>query len=205
MLLLALQTTLAVTDNRDLDGLTLVLVVVFIASMAALTAIMLHRTGTGENAPPAIDPAERPRPELTPPIALPAEPPAASRPIERLPAWWHGVTLPQANGSLAQAGQAIEELLEARRAGDLARGLTLFTPEYLTRFRRHLGVDEDRLLDVLRSATLSGDPPALRSVELLDASGDRMTVQVGYSDRTSDIYRLASSQGRWLIDDIEPR
>lgn len=205
MLVPALQTTPAASDNGNLDALTLVLVVVFIASMAALTALAMRRTRPKE---PEADPF---------PTVVPIErkdAPVAERPsliqsratvAGNSPVWLTGVSLPNTPGRVAEASRIIEELLAARRERDLARGLALYSPALRGELQAQFGVDEAGLLSLMREATFAGEPPDLRSVEIVDATGGQMTARAGYTDGTSETYWFVRDGDDWLIDGIDRR
>jgi len=201
LLLLALQTTTSSVDDR-VDAVTLVLVLLFIGSMAGLSVLLSRRSG---DEPPA---AATPEPESSATaMEAPPTPPRRERPpappARTTPRWLEGVSFPGPIAGLSEATQVIEALVAARRDRDLARGLRLYTPASLASLRDSLGVDAAGLAERLDRAEFHGEPPALRSVELLDITGDRMTVQAGYANGTSERYRLVRSGGEWLIDAIE--
>jgi len=204
LLLLALQTTSSSVDDR-IDAVTLVLVLLFIGSMAGLSFLLHRRPGSEQPEPPAPTAPEQEStavPESAP-RTLPRRERPPIPPVPTAPRWLEGVTFPEPEAGLAEATQVIEALLAARRDRDLARGLGLYSPALLALLRDRLGVDEAGLAERLDRAEFHGDSPALRSVELLDAIGDRMTVRAGYANGSSERYRLVRSGGVWLIDSIE--
>jgi hypothetical protein len=200
LLLLALQTTSAVSDDRRLDAITLILVVIFIASMVALSTFL--RRGEDET---EADRAVAPPPSSPSPPRLPAAPsPTSDRPprtaTSGVPAWLDGVSFPTTEATLADAAAVIEALLSARRDNDLRRGLALYTSESLQSLHESFGFDDADLVH----AAFAGDPPALRSIEIISATGNRMTARAGYSNGKSEIYRLVRLDDRWLIQEITP-
>ena len=205
MLLLALQTSTSTAGDSTIDAVTLVLVVLFIASMVALS-VLLRR---GNDAPAAERDIAPPLSEtaIPRPVVAPASPRAERPPLPTTapaPVWLDGVGFPPSNASLAAATQVIELLLSARRDHDLGRGLALYTPELLRSLRASLGVDEEGLAEALSAATFDGEPPALRSIEIVSASGNRMTVRVGYASGSAECYRLVDIDNRWSIEEILP-
>ncbi len=203
MLLLALQTASSVDDR--IDAVTIVLVLVFVGSMAGLSFLIHRRPEREQPEPPATAVPERDSNAV--PGETPRMPPRRERPapppVKTTPRWLEGVSFPGPGAGLAEATQVIEALLMARRDRDLGCGLRLYTPESLAVLRNSLGVDEAGLAERLDRAEFHGEPPALRSVELLEATGDRMTVRAGYANGSSERYRLVRSGGEWLIDGIE--
>jgi hypothetical protein len=205
VLLPALQTTSTASDEGALDALTLVLVVVFIASMVALTALAARRSHSDEAAhvPGPLD-----NPDvgtMAPPATRPPLEHASARSTERQPAWLRGVVLPKREASLTDASRVIEELLAARRDHDLERGLALYAPVLLDELKRVVGVDSDELRAAFRDASFEGDPPELRSIEIVSAAGERMLVRAGYANGASETYRLVRIDGCWRIEGIDGR
>lgn len=203
MLARALQITTNAGDDR-LDTLTVALVVVFIGSMAVLSYLLYRREEQdATDDPPVPDRSTAESRRIVPPpsaIRREAPPTAASA---RVPVWLSGVRFPVAGASLSGATQVIEGLLAARRDHDLARGLAFYAPALLENLRQELGVDDDRLGEMLAAAEYEGDPPRLRSVESISMSGNRMTARAGYADGTSELYRLVRIGDQWLIEGIE--
>ena len=204
MLLLALQTTTSSVDDR-IDAVTLMLVLLFIGSMAGLSFLIHRRPGREQPGSPATAVPERDSNAV--PGEAPRMPPRRERPtlplVKTTPHWLEGVSFPGPEAGLVDATRVIEALLAARRDRDLVRGLQLYTPASLASLRDSLGVDEAGLAERLARAEFHGEPPALRSVELLQATGDRMTVRAGYATGSSERYRLVRLGGEWLIDGIE--
>lgn len=197
MLLLALQTTTSTTDDSSIDALTLVLVVIFVASMVVLSVI-LHRGSDRAEAESMVLPPQ-PEPSRPPATVASVLPSLERQPLperSRLPAWLDGVTFPTVNAPLVAAAEVVEALLSARRDHDLHRGFQLYTPELL----RSLDFDDANLAN----AEFSGEPPTLRSIEVVSTSGNRMNVRAGYSTGGSEIYRLVRVDDRWMIEEITP-
>lgn len=202
MLLLALQTTTATVD--PLDAFTLVLVVVFIISMAVLS-VLIHRRN-------ADDPLDSPTAErISPPEE---QPPAVPLPHARfdpspqptdtvVPVWLEGVAFPSIEASLTEAVRIIEILLIARRDHNLLQGIQFYTPEYLRSFQTTFGIDNTNLEQILTQVDYTGNPPTLRSVERIEATGNRMKIRAGYTSNTQEIYHFIYIENRWLIDRIE--
>lgn len=201
MLLLALQTTPSAADDGPIDTLTLILVVIFIAAMLALSLLMRRENSD----PPDQPPLEREHSDtFERPSDVAALPPRRERPSATregsVPVWLQGVALPSPNASLADATRVIEALLTARRDHDLAGGLRLYTPSSRDALAVRLGFDS---VDTAAQATFDGDPPSLRSAEILEGTGSRMVARATYSDRTSEIYTLVRLGDAWLIEEID--
>ncbi len=62
---------------------------------------------------------------------------------------------------------------------------------------------ENELQHALEGASIAGDGPALRSVELVSSTGEMLSVRVGYEDRSFEIYRFVRVAGSLSIDSIE--
>ena len=203
-MLLALQTTSEAIDDGTLDAVTLALLVGFVVSLVALSFLLARR---GENAPEEREPSRDAGPTVefipAPPTIPRVEARSIAVPAPSMPAWLSGVTLPQAPTGLSEAAAVIEHLLEARRDRDLFAGIALYSPSFRARLAGELGVPEEQLAAALDGAAIEGDAPALRSVELVSATGDELRARAGYADRTSEMYRLVRIEGRWAIDSIE--
>jgi hypothetical protein len=202
--LLALQTTAEGLDDGTLDALTLVLLVGFVVSMVVLSFLLARRGGetTEERDPPRE--TERPvEPSPSPPLITRIEPRTVTATDPSTPAWLTGVTFPRSFQTLSDAAAVVERLLEARRTRDLAAGIALYSPAFRERMAAALGVTEDGLFLALDETTIEGDPPALRSIELVSATGDDLRVRAGYADRSTELYRLVRIDGQWAIDSIE--
>lgn len=117
-----------------------------------------------------------------------------------VPVWLQGVTIPAAVASLSEVTRVIEALLSARRNHDLAAGLALFTPDRRGALRERLGTDGSSSTEIV----FEGDPPVLRSAEMLESTGMRVEVRVTYSNGTSEIYSLIWFDGDWRIEEITP-
>lgn len=221
MLLLALQTTATAASDDRIDTLTLVLVVLFIAAMLGLS-LAIRREGVASPDEEPTDPALPVRPARSQPtdsvdvgpVGTPGHgDPALHRSVDRanvvvgrsqdtskpVPVWLRGVTLPSVGASLSEATRVIEALLTARRDHDLAAGMALHTPSAREALVRSLGLDGD---DSGVDAIFDGDPPSLRSAEIVEATGGRMTVRATYSNRSSELYVLIRVEQDWLIQDI---
>jgi hypothetical protein len=201
LLLLALQTTAAASDDRRIDVITLVLVVIFLVSMAALSVLLFRRTGEEASERPATVPPPEPNPARAPSFS----PARRERPLpvtDPVPAWLQGVIFSSGDASLADAASVIEALLSARRDHDLAGGLRLYSKELLDSLRTSLGVDEAGLVEALNHAQFDGDPPTLRSLDLIGSSSNHMTVRAGYTSSADEVYRLVRLGGQWLIEGI---
>lgn len=205
MLLTALQSNPAPSDGGDLDALTLVLVVAFLASMAALTVLLMRRARPGDPDPIPVVEANPVREREA--AATPAweEARQFSGGAQERPVWLRGVTFSQAAGSVSAASAVIEALLASRRDGDLAKGAALYTPRLREQLERELGVDASGLERTLAEARIPDEAPALRSVEVIGGGEEWMRVRAGYSDRSSEAYELVLVDGGWLIDRIETR
>lgn len=203
-MLLALQSTSEGIDDGTLDAVTLVLLVGFVVSLVALS-VLLARNGHEQTDVPPLSPPER---EVPPTFSLPVERPRldvrtmASTRTES-PVWLSGVTFSQGMAGLSEASEVIERLLEARRLGDLAAGIALYSPSFRAHLAAELGVSENELKQTLQGATIDGESPALRSVELVSAGEDNLRVRAGYADRSTEVYQLVRIEGRWRIDSIE--
>lgn len=208
MSLLALQTTSTVANDSRLDTLTLVLVVIFIVSMIALAVLSKRQGESAEDleerhrdVTPARPESER-ESEQTRHSAVPRPMPEPSLPKSPSPAWLSGVTIPVEAGSLSEAAALIESLLAARRGKDLSCVSALFTPTMQQQLSDQFGVPITNLGDRLASAAFDGDAPALRSVELVSATGSTMSVRAAYTSGAPEVYRLVFHSGTWKIDQI---
>ena len=202
-MLLALQTNSEAIDDSALDAVTLLLLVGFVVSMVALSVLLSRRDRES-----SMDESSPREAETTREVALPAahsriEPRMGRDPSTSTPAWLSGVTFPPASSGLSEATAFIERLLQARRTRDLQAGTALYSPAFRARLATDLGVSEEELARALEEATIEGDSPILRSVELVSAAGDTLSVRVGYADRSAEVYRLVRIEGRWAIDSIE--
>jgi hypothetical protein len=199
LLLLALQTTPPAASDSRIDTLTLVLVVIFIAAMLALS-FLIHRRESTDPVEPA---PERQEPEAAARSPLPEPPPVrwdrpGPSPLGSIPVWLQGVTIPVANASLADVTRVIEALLAARRDHDLSAALALYAPEPRDALRERLGIDKASASAVV----FEGDPPTLRSAEIVETSGSRMKVRAAYSSGASELYALIWIEGAWRIEEI---
>lgn len=200
MLFLALQTTTSSASDR-IDTVALLLVTIFIGSVAALSWLVFRRPANDHPSEPVI-PEAHPAPEiLQPEISQPRS--RTEHPPSSLPRWLDGVSFPSATASLAVAAGLIETLLAARGDRDLARGFALYAPELRASLRSSLGVDEHGLLEAIDRVEYQGDPPQLRSVELVSATDNRMTIRATYTSGASERYRLIRLDGRWAIESID--
>ncbi len=208
MLLLALQTATA-TENDRLDAIALVLVVIFVASMAALSFLIQRRhdepddplLGTPaleDRSPGSSASRAAPQPSLPRPERAPL--PAASR---SEPIWLDGVTLPSTDVQLTDAVTVIEALLSARRNLELDAALPFLSPAFRATLATRFGIPETALAETLAGAEISGPPPRLRSVELMEGNAQGVIVRAGYVDGRSERYTLVYSADCWLIDAIE--
>lgn len=201
MLLLALQTTTSAADDGRIDTLTLILVVIFIAAMLALSLLMRRRNPDPPNQPPPErehpEEFERPSAVAAPPLRRerPSVPREASHPV-----WLQGVNLPSRDASLSDATRVIEALLTARRNHDLAGGLQFYTPGSRETLAVRLGLDGD---DTAAQAIFDGDPPSLRSAEILEGPGSRMMARATYSNGASEVYTLVRLGDAWLVEEID--
>jgi hypothetical protein len=105
----------------------------------------------------------------------------------------------------------VRELLDAANAGQLMRGLALYSDAYLRRFQDELGLSDEEFAE--RFADVPPPPPethaalaAVTDVELL-ADG-RVTATVLYADGAAAppperfTFVRSATGDRWLIDDI---
>ncbi len=205
MLLLALQTTTSAAGDSRIDTLTLVLVVIFIASMLALVVV---------DAPPGVamipsEPASDARqPEEFVQSSIAGVTACAPGSIARaprarsVPVWLQGVSLPGDDASLSDATSVIEALLTARRDHDLAAGLALYPPGTRASLAKQLGIDLSsprKYSRMPRSRAIHRHSDQQRSSK---ASGARMTVRATYSSGSSENYTLTWLDGAWLIEEI---
>lgn len=199
-MVLAIKATADGIDGGTLDAVTLVLLVGFVVSLVALSALLARRSEDAAEEPAPEHPAE----EVSPPsVPRPRTEPRPNHADPSLPAWLAGVALPRADGALSEATALIEQLLEARRMGNLEAGIALYSPAFRVRMASALGVADEGLERVLADATIEGSAPSLRSIELVTATGDALTVRVGYADRSAEIYQLIRLEKRWAIDSID--
>ncbi len=204
MLLLALQTASPAGDDR-IEVLALLLVVVFIGSMAALSFLLSRRGSDDAGDAPPISP-----PTASEPLPAPHAPPIPDRENSRIqppasaPVWLDGVRFPGVATDLSAATRIIETLLAARRDRDLARVVDCSTPAFHIELAGRLGIDPSDLPNMLERAEFGADPPALRSIESVEASANQMIVRAGYTNGVHERYRLLRISDRWLIDDIYP-
>ncbi len=201
----AIQTTSSALDDGAFDAVTLVLLVAFVVSMVALSVVLARRERDSPSDELLVEKPET-TPLVTPPTTnvkpLRAIPPTPMK-SSTSPAWLTGVVFPMPSNGLSDAVLLIERLLAARRNTELAAGIALYTPAFRARLAIELGVTEDGLEDALNGATIEGDVPDLRSVELVSGAGDTMSVRAGYANRSSEVYRLIRIEGHWSIDSIE--
>ena len=199
LLLLALQTPTSAASDSRIDTFTLVLVVFFIAAMLALSLLVRRR----DSDDPVESPPGRHQPEPPARSALPDTPPVRQvRPVPSshasVPVWLQGVAIPAPVVSLSDITRVIEELLTARRNHDLAAGLALYAPNQSDALRERLGIDGANLTEI----AFEGDPPALRSAEIVEATGMRVKVRATYSHGASETYSLTWLDGAWRIEEI---
>ena len=198
------QTTSPALGESALNGVTLVLLVGFVISMVALSVLLLRREqGTSEDPLSPQDVEIPPETRLTTLARPAAATPLRTLPTQATPAWLAGVTFPRASQELSEATRVVEQLLETRQNREPGRGIALFSPSYRERLAIELGISENELAHALEIASIAGDGPVLRSVELVSSSGEALSVRVGYEDRTFEIYRFARVADSLSIDSIE--
>lgn len=206
LLLLALQTTTSSTDDAAIDTFVLVLVMIFIISMAGLSFLLFHKNQDDDRdlSRPNSSPTNPP-PSVVPPIIPHPLGSSRAEPVPpTTPVWLQGTTFPVAELTLSDAVSVIESLLTARRDRDLVRGLQITTPEFQLALQKTLGIDSIDLRTILDQAVFQDDIPRLRSAAFTKTNGAVVTVRVGYSKGPDEDYRLVQHDGRWLIDSIEP-
>jgi hypothetical protein len=199
LLLLALQTTTSAAGDSRIDTLALVLVVIFIAAMLTLS-LLLRRPESDDPGEPAL---EHRQADVFAGPHMPDVPPVRrDRPAGSLhafvPVWLQGVAIPMADASLSDATRVIEALLAARRSHDLAAGLALYAPGPRAGLRERLGIGGFGSTDI----TFTGEPPALRSAEIVEGAGARMTVRATYFNGASENYTLTWLDGTWFVEEI---
>lgn len=202
MLLIALQTTTATA--HPLDAFTLVLVVVFIISMAVLSVLIYRRNADDRLDSPTVEhispPAEQPSVAPLPRARFDSSPPPTDAVI---PVWLEGVVFPSVDVSLTEAVRIIELLLIARRDHDLLQGIQFYTSDYLRSFQTTFGIDNSNLEQLLTQVDYTGSPPTLRLVELIDTTGNRMKIRAEYTSNGQEIYHFVYIDNRWFIDQID--
>lgn len=204
-MLLRLQTTSESIGENTLDVVTLLLLAGFVFSMLTLAVLLRRR----DKEPPdemladgSTAPAPSPPHPAVPEVRSSAQMGAARESIA--PAWLAGVTIASpAGGQLSEASAVIERLLAARRERNWPAALASFSPDYLARLVEDMGVTVDDLGRVLSEAQVDGEPAALRSIELVSASGYSLIVRAGYADRTAELYHFVRIAEFWAIDAID--
>lgn len=201
---LTLQSSSESIGEVTLDAVTLLLLAGFVISMLTLAVLFRNHEPAAPDEHPAPEMPEPARMQTAAPIAAPSSAPDPIQPrAASPPAWLTGVSFASTGGQLSDACSVIERLLDARREKNLTGALSLCTPAYRAKLAADLGISPDNLGLALSAAQLDGDPPEVRSVELVSVQGEKLHARAGYTDGTAEIYHMVRVEGCWAIDAID--